>query len=73
MFYRDAGKAIAATLILVVTVMGVALFAVVILSLLDRFTIDRILSVVGALGAFGWLVGVMIQLLRYLFGSRGNG
>ena len=73
MFYRDAGKAIAATLILVVTVMGVALFAVVILSLLDRFTIDRILSVVGTLGAFGWLVGVMIQLLRYLFGSRGNG
>ena len=73
MFYRDAGKAIAATLILVVTVMGVALFAVVILSLLDRFTIDRILSDVGALGAFGWLVGVMIQLLRYLFGSRGNG
>ena len=60
MFYRDAGKAIAATLILVVTVIGVALFAVVILSLLDRFTIDRILSVVGALGAFGWLVGVMI-------------
>lgn len=53
MFYRDAGKAIAATLILVVTVMGVALFAVAILSLLDRFTIDRILSVVGALGAFG--------------------
>ena len=73
MFCRDAGKAIAATLILVVTVMGVALFTVVILSLVDRFTIDRILSVVGALGAFGWLVGVMIQLLRYLFGSRGNG
>ena len=73
MFYRDAGKAIAATLILVVSVMGVALFAVVILSLVDRFTIDRILSAVGALGTFGWLVGVMIQLLRYLFGSHENG
>ena len=69
MFFRNFGKTVAAICILVVTVLGVTFFTVVILSLADKFTIDRILSVIGALGAFGWFIGVIIQLLRYLFRS----
>ena len=72
MFFRNFGKTVAAICISVVTVLGVTFFTVVILSLADKFTIDRILSVIGALGAFGWFVGVIIQLLRYFFRSGQN-
>ena len=65
MIYRNLAIAIAVTLVLVIAVMGVAFFVVAGLNLMDRFTIDRFLSIVGALGAFGWLVGVGINILRY--------
>ena len=64
MLYRNAVKAIVITLVLVTTAMCAALFVAAILTLADHFTIDRFLGLVGALGGFGWLVGVLVRMLR---------
>lgn len=72
MIYRNSAIAIAVTLVLVIAAMGIAFFAVAGLSLMDRFTIDRFLSIVGALGAFGWIVGVGINFLRYWLRSTNS-
>ena len=60
---------IAVTLAVVTAAMGIAFFVVLGLTLTDHFTIDRLLGVVGALGAVGWLAGLIIRLLRDWIGG----
>ena len=61
--------AIAVTLAMVTAAMGIAFFVVLGLTFTDHFTIDRLLGVVGALGAVGWLAGLIIRLLRNWIGG----
>lgn len=67
MLCRNAFKAVALTLVLVVSVVGLVLFIAIVFYLTDNFTIDRFLGIVGALAGFGWLVGIIARLLRYWF------
>ena len=64
MFYRNAGKAIALTLVLVITVLGAVCFIAIALELTNRFTIDRLLGIIGATGGFMTIVGMIVRLLR---------
>lgn len=67
MLCRNAFKAVALTLVLAVSVVGLVLFIAIVFYLTDNFTIDRFLGIVGALAGFGWLVGIIARLLRYWF------
>ena len=67
MFYRNAGKAIALTLVLVITVLGVVYFIAIALELTNRFTVDRLLGIIGATGGFMTIVGMIVKLLRNWF------
>ncbi len=64
MLYLYGLQAVAATLILVLAVLGSIFIVVVILTLWNHFTVDRLLGIVGALGGIGWLAGVLLRVLR---------
>ena len=64
MFYRNGGKAIALTLAVVITALGAVFFIVIALELTNRFTVDRLLGIIGATGGFMTIVGMVVRLLR---------
>jgi len=64
MFSRNGGKAIALTLAVVIMVLGAVFFIVIALELTNRFTVDRLLGVIGATGGLMTIVGMVVRLLR---------
>ena len=57
------------TMVLVVIVVGVVGCLIIVLALVPHFTIDRLLGIVGALGAVGWAMAVVVSRLKDLFSS----
>ena len=54
------------TLVLVITVLGVVYFIAIALELTNRFTVDRLLGIIGATGGFMTIVGMIVKGIIYL-------